>query len=63
MLKTLEQKSNETESINCHNCGRELQIPKNFNSLKKDKEYKGFYKSPEGNPHCDRYCFEIFTED
>lgn len=52
----------ETETRKCHNCERELQIPKNI-SLQKDTDYEKFYVSPGGMLYCNRNCFMIFTED
>ena len=68
MIKTLEQKASRTKIIlrGCHNCGGILRLPENFDSLECNREYRKpykFFKSPEGNPHCNRYCFTMFTED
>jgi len=66
MANTLEQKTEiediETEIKPCHYCNAELQIPKGI-SLKKDTKYDGFYISPCGALYCDKYCFNMFTED
>lgn len=65
---TLEQKASRIKIIlrECHNCGRILRLSENFDSLESNRKYLKPYKvfkSPEGNPHCDKYCFTMFTED
>lgn len=71
-------KSSETIIARCRHCGKELQVPKDFSSLKPNREYAAgpnhdrFYKSPTGSLYCNRDrndnnnrdgCFQLFTED
>lgn len=68
--QALEQKANpkqgtenaeERITTRCHYCEKELQILKNY-SLEKNRQYDGFYISPEGNPYCNKNHFILFTE-
>jgi len=50
--QTLDKKTEELvlDIVNCNFCNKEL---------KKDK----VWYSPCGLPYCNRYCFDLFTED